>query len=128
MVDSSNDNNSVMGGAGNAWRRAGALALAVVALGLPVNQVWTYALLLIAAVLMFRGRVTTRGRNWALAVAAVAVAALLPRLIAPSPIAEGENVFLVGKPGNVLERELPPDVYRYMAAKFEQVMTPPDAR
>lgn len=124
MVDSSNDNNSVMGGAGNAWRRAGALALAVVALGLPVNQVWTYALLLIAAVLMFRGRVTTRGRNWALAVAAVAVAALLPLLIAPAPIAEGENVFLVGKPGNVLERELPPDVYRYMAVKFEQVYPP----
>jgi hypothetical protein len=124
MVDSNNDNNCVMRGAGNAWRRAGALALAIVALGLPVNQVWTYALLLIAAVLMFRGRVTTRGRNWALAVAAVAVAALLPRLIAPAPIAEGENVFLVGKPGNVLERELPPDVYRYMAAKFEQVYPP----
>ena len=62
---------------------------------------------------------TPRGRAWTIAVAAVVAAGTIATLIAPAPIAEGENIFLVGKPGNVLARDLPGDVYQFMAAKFD---------
>jgi hypothetical protein len=102
-----------------AWPRLAALALAVAATGLPVNHLFGYALLLIATVLIFSGRVTLRAAYWLSAIAAVAVAALLPLLLSPSPIAQGENVFLPGRTGNVLERGLPGDVYRFMQSEFD---------
>jgi hypothetical protein len=124
MADSENNNKALAVASGNSWRRVAALVLVIAALGLPINQDWAYAVLVAAAVLVFRGRVRARRANWALAVAAVAVAVVLPLLIAPEPIAEGENVFLAGRPANVLARELPPDVYRTMADKFEAAYPP----
>ena len=124
MAGLNSDNNNLAPTSGNAWRRLGALVLVIAALGLPINQIWTYALLVVAAVAVFSGQVTTRGRRWLLAVVAVAIAGLLSYVVAPAPIAEGENVFLTGRPDNVLARELPPDVYAYMAAKFDAVYPP----
>jgi hypothetical protein len=101
------------------WARVAALALVIVALGLPVNQPSAYAALLIAAVLIFSGSLTSRGRNWLAALTAVAIAALVAPLLSPAPIAEGENVFLPGSPGNVLEKGLPADVHQFMQAEFD---------
>src|SRR3569832_1575244 len=112
MVDSRNDNYALLTGTGNPWRRAGAVTLVFAALGLPVNGIWAYALLVAAAVIIFCGRITERARAWALALGAVAVAAVVATLIVPAPIAEGENVFLPGHSDGVLARELPPDVYK----------------
>ncbi len=109
------------------WPRLAALALAVVAIGLPVNHLSGYALLLIAAVLIFSGRLSLRPGRWLAAAAAVAVAALLPLIIAPAPIAQGSNVFLPNKRGNVFERQMPPEVYRIMKAEFE-ALYPPSVR
>ncbi len=98
--------------------------LVAVTLGLPINHVWPYAVLLCAAVLIFCGDAALGARRWTIAVACCFVAALLPLLIAPAPIVEGENIFLPGKPGNVLERGLTPDVYNFMRSKFDAVYPP----
>src|SRR3569833_2746552 len=117
-------NNMLAGRAGNYWRRVAALFLIVAALGLPINQAAVYALLIVAAVLVFCGQVTPRGRAWVVAVTGVVASATVAPLVAPAPIAEGDNIFLVGKPGALLERELPADVYKFMAAKFDAVYPP----
>lgn len=117
-------NNMLAGRAGNYWRRVAALFLIVAALGLPINQAAVYALLIVAAVLVFCGQVTPRGRAWVVAVTGVVASATVATLVAPAPIAEGDNIFLVGKPGALLERELPADVYKFMAAKFDAVYPP----
>ncbi len=106
------------------WARLAVLLLAVAALGLPIDHVFAYALLLIASVPIFTGAVILRRRNWLAAVAAVAVAALLPLALAPVPIAQGVNIFLPGKPGNVFERGLPAEVYRFLTAEFDALYPP----
>src|SRR5438309_1503749 len=93
------------------WARTAALIVVAAAFGLPINALWVYGLLLIAAVLVLSGEVTLAPRRWAAAVVCILIAAVLPRFIAPAPITEGENLFLSGKPGNAIERGLPPDVY-----------------
>ncbi len=108
----------------SAWWRLLALALLVVAVGLPINQLSAYVPLLVATVAVFCGALTLRLRNWLAAAGVVAVAAFLPLLLAPAPIAEGHNVFLPVKPGNVFEREVPPDVYTYMKSEFDRVYPP----
>jgi hypothetical protein len=103
------------------WARTAALVAVAASFGLPINGVWIYGLLLVAAVLILSGRIALIPRRWAIAIACVGAALLLPRLIAPAPIAEGENIFFPGQAGNVLERELPPDVYRSLSSKFDAV-------
>src|SRR3974390_3386934 len=103
------------------WAKPLVLVLVAGALGLPINHVWPYALLLCAAVLIFCGTVVFGTRRWTVAVVCCLSAALLPLLIAPALITEGENIFLPGKPVSVFERELPSDVSAFMPSKFEAV-------
>ena len=110
--------------AGAGWRRAAALAFAVAAIGLPLNQVAAYLLLLIVAVIIFTGEVTGRASAW-VAAAAIVVAALGGQwLLSPPRIAEGHNVFLPGPPDGVLQRSLPAAVYRHMADEFDRQYPP----
>jgi hypothetical protein len=108
--------------AGGGWRKLAALVLALIAVGLPVNGPGSYALLLIAAVVLFSGEVSARGRVWAAAVAIVAVAVAAQFLWAPPRIEEGHNVFLPDAP--VLQRGLPADIYRQMAQEFDALYPP----
>jgi hypothetical protein len=103
------------------WARTAALIVIAAGFGLPIHTLWVYAVLLIAAVLILSGRIALAPRRWAAAVVCIVIAAVLPRFIAPAPIAEGENLFLPDKPGNALERGLPPDVYRFLQTKFDVV-------
>ena len=105
------------------WRLA-ALALVVIAVGLPINHLFGYAIVLVAAVLIFSGRLARRPRAWLLAVAAVLVAASAPLLLLPAPIAEGDNIFLPPEAGNVLEQGLPGDVHRFMRSEFDALYPP----
>ncbi len=75
-----------------------ALILRVAAVGLPVNDLGAYALLLVAAVVIFSGEVSARGRVWAAALALVAVSIVGQVLLAPPRIEEGHNVFLPDAP------------------------------
>lgn len=94
-----------------------ALALAVAAAGLPVNGIAIYALLVAAAVVVLTGIVRVTPQAWGAAVAIVVVGIGAQAVFAPPRIDEGFNVFL---PGAALQRDLPPDVYRYMSEQFDK--------
>lgn len=106
------------GTAGEGWRKAGALILVLAALGLPVNDLTDYALLVVLAVAIFTGIARTAPRRWAAAVLIIAVAILGQWLLSPPRFDEGHNVFV---PGPALERALPGDVYRALAQQFDAV-------
>ena len=108
--------------AGGGSRKLAVLVLALAAVGLPINGLAGYALVLAAAVVLFSGEVSARGRTWAVAVAIVAVAVAAQFLWAPPRIEEGHNVFLPDAP--VLQRGLPADVYREMAHEFDALYPP----
>ena len=106
---------------GSGWRKLFALLLAVLAIGMPVNTISDYALLVILAVVIFCGEVSARPRAWAAAAAIVVLGAAAQAVLSPPRIEEGHNVFL---PSPALERSLPGDVYRYLAAEFDKQYPP----
>lgn len=69
--------------AGGGWRKLCALLLALAAVGLPVNDLGTYMLLLLAVVVIFTGEVSARVGAWATAVVIIAVVAAAQFLLAP---------------------------------------------
>ena len=101
-----------------------ALGLAVAVVGLPVNSIAVFALLVLAAVVIVTGvvRLTPQASGAAAAIVVVGIGA--QAVFAPPPIDEGFNAFL---PGGALERELPADVYRFLAREFDR-QYPPDKR
>jgi hypothetical protein len=111
--------NNELAGAG--WRKLAALLLAVAAVGLPINQLEAYALLLVATMVIFSGEVRASAGGWLAAIAIVAVAIAGQFLLAPPRIEEGHNVFL---PSPALERALPVEVYRHLANEFDALYPP----
>lgn len=111
----------------NAWRKLAALALIVAALGLPLNHLAGYAVIVVAAVVIFTGEITARAASWAGAVAVVILAIAGQWWLAPPRIEEGHNIFLPGGAGGALEAGLPSDVYRFMAENFD-LQYPPERR
>ena len=112
------------GPAGAGWRRVAALAFAIAIVGVPINHVAPYALLLIVTLVIFTGEVSARASAWFTA-AAIAFAAVSGQwLISPPRIEEGHNVFLPGPPDGALQRGLPADVYRHMADEFDAQYPP----
>jgi hypothetical protein len=101
-----------------------ALALAVAAVGLPVNDIEVYALLVVVAVVVFTGQMSLSGRRWLGALVIVAVVIAGQYLLAPPRIDEGHNVFLPGGADNALTRGLPADVYRQLSAEFDKQYPP----
>ena len=82
------------------WLKLAALVLVVAALGLPVNDLFRYALLVIATVLVAAGTVAARVAPWLAALAAVALC-VLAQILFPAPrIEEGHNVFLIDDAGD----------------------------
>lgn len=110
----------------NLFRSLLVLALAIAVVGLPLNHLFGYALLVFLVVVVFVGEVTARGRPWLWAGALGLVGIFASLWLAPPRIDEGHNVFLV-KDESVLVKSLPPDVYRMMAAEFDKVY-PPERR
>ena len=110
-----------------AFRRVTAIVLVVAAVGIPINQLSGYAIVLIAAVLIFSAEVVFRLSAWLAAIMAVLIAVVLPLMLAPAPIEEGDNVFLPDGAGSIMERQLPPDVYRFMKSEFD-ALYPPSVR
>jgi hypothetical protein len=110
------------GGAG--WCRFGVLLLAFAAVGLPVNEISVYALLLILSVIVCTGEIRTRPRAWLAAIGIVAIAVAGQIWLAPPRIDEGHNLFLPGGPTQALKRGLPPEVYSQLAADFDKQYPP----
>lgn len=109
------------------WPRMAALLLAILALGLPLNDLFRYGLLVIAAAVILRGTIVLETRAWLTAIAVV-LAAMLGTMLMPAPkIEEGHNVFIVDGRGGALEQGLPADAFRAMLAEFDQTY-PADKR
>jgi hypothetical protein len=100
------------------WRKLGVLVLVIAAVGLPINDLSRYAVLVVCAVAIYCGTLSRSRAAWLVAAAAV-IASVAGQLLWAAPrIDEGHNVFLIDRPGGVLERALPPDAFRLMAAEF----------
>jgi hypothetical protein len=106
------------------WLKLAALVLVVAALGLPVNDLFRYGLLVIATVIVVAGTVSRRRARWLGAAAAVVLCVLAQMWLAAPRIEEGHNVFLVDGAGGALEASLPPAAFRLMAAEFDAKYPP----
>src|SRR5271156_4346040 len=99
--------------------RLAALLLVVAMLGLPINDLVAYALLLAAALLILTGTLTTDARRW-IAAAAVAGVVVASHVLWPAPrIEEGYNAFLPG-PSAAETSGLPADVLRVLTRQFDE--------
>jgi hypothetical protein len=100
--------------------RIAVLVMMVAALGLPVNDLVRYAVLLFGAVAIFSGDVRLGPARWFAALAVIVVAVIGATLWPAPRIDEGHNVFIVDETqDSALERALPAEAYRLMAAEFE---------
>src|SRR5450631_553191 len=114
-------------GQGDGWRKIAVLLLAVAAVGLPVNDLVSYAPLVALAVIVFTGEVRVSRGAWQAAAVIVIVSIIGQSLLAPPRIDEGHNVFLPGVSAKALEQGLPPQVYRRLESEFDK-QYPPDKR
>ncbi len=101
------------------------MALVVAALGLPINDMFRYALLLLATIALAAGHATRSPWRWAAAFAVVLMVVAAKIAFGVPKIEEGHNVFLPGESG-ALFRGLPAEVYRAMAIEFDE--TYPESR
>jgi hypothetical protein len=112
--------SGVTAGGGLALRLAALLSV-VANLGLPINDLVAYALLVTAALLILTGMPRTEPQRW-LAALALTAAVIAVHVIWPVPrIDEGHNVFL---PGPSAAQSLPADVLKVLDAQFDQRYLP----
>jgi hypothetical protein len=103
-----------------------ALILIIGILGLPINDLTSYGLLVAATLAVFTGTISTQWRRWVAALAA-AGAVIAAHIAWPAPrIAEGHNVFFPG-PGMAETSGLPADVLRVLSGQFDAEY-PPEKR
>jgi hypothetical protein len=108
--------SGVVSGGGSTLRLA-ALVLVVANLGLPINELAAYALLVAAALLILTGMPHAEPRRW-LAAIALTAAVVAVHSVWPTPrIEEGHNVFL---PGASAAQSLPADVLKVLDAQFDR--------
>ena len=107
------------------WLKFAALVLVVAALGLPVNDLFRYGLLVIAAVDRGGGDDLAPARRGGSARWRRSCCACWHRSWLAAPrIEEGHNVFLVDGAGGALETSLPSAAFRFMAAEFDAKYPP----
>jgi hypothetical protein len=106
--------------------RLAALVLVISCLGLPIDDLVAYAIMVAAALVILTGSMATSRRRWASA-AAVAALVIVVHALWPAPrIDEGDNVFLPG-PTVATSSGLPADVLRVALAQFAREY-PPEKR
>src|SRR5436190_12719802 len=87
----------------HALKAAGAVFLIVACLGLPINDLFHYTVLIGSAAIILTGTISNGGRRWITACAA-ALLCILVQALWPAPrIEEGHNVFLIDRSGGALE-------------------------
>src|SRR5262249_6732125 len=102
------------------------LVLVVAAIGLPINDLTDYAILLIAAVVVFVGRIRSLQSRW-LAAVGLSIAVAAGHIVLPAPrIDEGHNVFLPG-PDAARTSGLPRAVFDILDRQFAE-QYPPEKR
>ncbi|HMK78314.1 MAG TPA: hypothetical protein VK438_01630 [Xanthobacteraceae bacterium] len=100
------------------------LALIALALGRPLNDLASFALLAASVAIVLTGSVWRSATRF-LPAALIALAVVAVHVLLPAPrIEEGHNVFLIDGPGNALEQGLPHGAYQAMAARFDLAYPP----
>jgi hypothetical protein len=107
------------------WLKFAVLLLVVAGLGLPINDLFRYAVIVIASVVAVTGVISAAPARWLGALAVVGLGVLAQMFFAAPRIEEGHNVFLIDAPGGALESGLPADAFRRMAAQFDRRYPPP---
>jgi hypothetical protein len=101
--------------------RLAVLALIVLLLGVPINDLWRFLLLTVAVMAVCFGRVRLQPLRWLVALAVALVVAAVSWLLPGPRIEEGHNVYIpVGASLNVFENDLPPDAQRTMLGIFDR--------
>jgi hypothetical protein len=98
--------------------RLGVVALGVAVLGLPVYDLFRYALLLLLFVIVFTGSVTSDRKRWMLALGVTALAITANSLWPAPRIEEGYN-FYFDTPRVIADLQLPGDVGGVMQSQFD---------
>jgi hypothetical protein len=80
--------------AGGGWHRLGAIVLAVIVIGLPINNIVDYAALLAVVLIVACGNIRTHPRTWVEALGLVIFVVIAQQLLSSPRIEEGHNVFL----------------------------------
>jgi hypothetical protein len=107
-------------------KKIAVLALVVAAIGLPVNDLADYAILVVAAVVILVGTIKSMPSRWLVAVA-LAIAVAAGHILLPAPrLDEGFNVFLPG-PNAATTSGLPRRVFDYLDRQFAE-QYPPERR
>jgi hypothetical protein len=106
------------------WIKLAALILVVAGVGIPINDLFRYALLVIATVMIVVGTLSVRRGPWLGAVAIIVLCAFGQAWLEAPRIEEGHNVFLFDAPGGALEAGLPAEAFRAMAAEFDAKYPP----
>ena len=103
--------------------RLAALILVILCLGVPVDDLIAYALLVAAVLAIFTGSMSVGPRRWAIA-AAIAAIVVAAHVLWPAPrIEEGDNVFLPG-PTVAQTSGLPADVLGVLSQQFDREYPP----
>src|SRR6476661_3677817 len=82
--------------AGGGWHRLGAIVLAVIVMGLPINNLVDYGALLGAVLIVGWGNIRTPPRTWVEALGLVICLVIAQQLLSPPRIQGGHNVLLPG--------------------------------
>src|SRR3981081_3631022 len=107
-------------------KKIAVLALVVAAIGLPINDLFDYAILVVAAVVVLTGTVKSLPSRWLAGVARAAAVAMGHILLSAPRIEEGHNVFLPG-PDAARTSGLPRAVFDYLDRQFAE-QYPPEKR
>jgi hypothetical protein len=100
------------------WRKFAALGLVIAAIGLPINHLLGYGLLVLAAVLVFTGSVTGDTRRWAMAALLAAIVVAGHILLPAARIEEGHNIFIGDDPEAAATSDIPQEAFRLMAVQY----------
>ena len=109
------------------WLKFAALVLVIAVLELPINDLFRYAVLVAATVLIATGEIVGRWQAWVAAAAVVALCILGQIGLAAPLIEEGHNVFIVDGDGGALAASLPAAAFALMRAEFD-AKYPPEQR
>ena len=92
-------------------------------IGVPVIETWNFFLLSIAWLWLIFGTLKENGNIVIVTLVAISIL-VVKSFIVQANIEEGHNAFIVINPGEVLEKQLPKEVFNSWKGRFDQVYKP----
>jgi len=96
------------------WEKLAAILLVVLVIGLPVNRLHFFCLLIFVLIIIWQNRIKKNLKSWILAFGILLLVHVVGFFIPEIKIQEGHNYFTYVKKGEVLEKNLPPAVFGFM--------------